>query len=171
MLSRITLCGFCFFVLLISVLLSGCGEGNNTIAANQTGHFGSLEFALTTTKTTFTRGEQVPLIFTVKNTGSQTVNLVGGGCMTLFKVIQRGQDISPGFACGAGGYTFSLAPGETRTFNTTWDQKDPNGDLVPAGQDTITMWLTAGNVNGTQLTDLEAEQDLSSNPIQITVTP
>lgn len=171
MLNRTTLWGFGFFALLISMLLSGCGDGNNTMAANQTGHFGSLEFALTTTKTTFARGEHVPLIFTVKNTGSQTVNLVGGGCMTLFKVVQAGRDISPGFACGAGGYTFSLAPGETRTFNETWDQKDPNGNLVPAGQDTITMWLTAGNVNGTDLTESETEQDLSSNPIRITVTP
>jgi hypothetical protein len=127
--------------------------------------------ALTTTKATFARGEQVPLTFQVKNDSSQAVTAIGGGCLSLYQIIQGGQDITPGVGCAASGFSVTLAPGETKTYNIVLDQRDNNGNFLPAGQDTIKVWFTATNVNGTRMTDSEAQQNLAANPIQITVTP
>jgi hypothetical protein len=163
------ICGF-FLAMILSLLLSGCGGGDSTTATGNR-RFGPLEFALTTTKTTFARGEQVPLTFTVKNTSQRTVTAIGGGCVDLWRVIQGGRDITPPSGCGAAGYMFTFAPGETKTFNDTLDLRDANNNIEPAGVDVITVWFTAGNINGTDMTDAQVEHNLAANPIQITVTP
>lgn len=151
-------------------LLTGCGGGDG---ATDTGNrrFRLLEFALTTPKTTYAHGEKVPMTFTVKNTGSQTVTVIGGGCVILFRITKGGQSFEPGIGCGAGAYTITFAPGETKIYDLAWDQNDNQGTLVQAGQDTITAWLTAGNIDGTMLSAAEAEQNLSASPIQILVVP
>ena len=84
---------------------------------------------------------------------------------------QGGQNIGSSFNCGGGGFTLAIAPGETVTYNLVWDQKDDQATLVAAGKATITVWLTAGNIDLTQISVAEMEQTLAANPIQVTVTP
>ncbi len=158
-------------VIMLVALLTGCGGDGSTPALNQNRRFRSLEFALTTPKTTYAHGEQVPMTFTVKNIGSQKVSMVGGDCEVFFKIRQGSLSFDPDIGCGASGYIIDLDPGQTKTYNLEWDQMDGHGSLVQAGQDTITVWLTAGNIDGTLLSKAETEQNLAANPIQIIVTP
>ena len=169
---------FAFFVFALPILLlTGCGGGSSSTSATpvdtnsttSTRTYNDLQFTLSTTKATF-RGEQVPLTFTVKNIGSQTISATGGGCNVLLRVLQGTQIIGPEPAsCGAGGYTSTLNSGESKTYTTMWSQKDVNGNQVASGIYTLRVWTTAGNINGSDLTADQTETNLSAS-IQVTVS-
>src|SRR5262245_61035140 len=94
----------------LTALLVGCGGGDE----GGPRQFGSLQFNLTSDKTTYARDEVVKLTFTVKNVGAQPVNAVEANCITRFKVTQGSRTIGPEpGGCGGGARTVTIAPGET----------------------------------------------------------
>jgi hypothetical protein len=172
---------FCIFgigclSLMLSVLIAGCGGGNGSASALTTNSsvprsVRGLTFTLSTTRSTFARGEQVPLTLTITNTGTSPANAIGGGCNAMYKVIQGTHDITASLGCAQGGYMVTIAAGGTKTYTMLWNQRDDNGNVVSSGQDSITAWFTALNIDGTQYTAAEAQQQFTTNPVQITVAP
>lgn len=157
-----------FVVLALAV--AGCGGGSGPAAGTR--GFGPFELALSSPKTIYALGEQVPFSFTVKNVTSKTVTAVGGGCDVLLRIItQDGQDVTHAPACAAAGFTVQLGPGETKEFLPLWDQKLDAGGFAPSGKDTIRAWINLKVIDGQDIPDAEIERDLSSNPLIITVTP
>jgi hypothetical protein len=116
-----------------SAALSGCGGSSGSTTINNPnsnppqvsrGQSGPLQFTLSTTKTAYAVGEDINIVYTITNTGSEPVGV--GQCIGLGKarVLQGGTriwtDVRTG---GAGCTTLSLAPGETqRDSISTWDQ-------------------------------------------------
>ena len=162
------LCGLIGF----AVMLAGCGGGDNTEPApttvTSTGQYQSLQFTLTT-RTAFRRGETVPITFTVKNVGAQTVTAFLGPPEADAQVSQGGRQIwrwSDGKVFPAVVYDLSLAPGESKTYQLDWDQKDSQGNLVPSGTYALKSWFTARRINGAPVSP---EQDLAAQPIEVVI--
>ena len=174
--SRSMICGTSILVVLLPTLLAGCGEGDGTLSAinsnNQSPRqVGSLEFTLMTTKATFTRGESVPLTFSVKNIGSQTEDARLGACDWFETKVSSGSQAvwqeSHTHGCGSVVQPVSIAPGETKTYTYDWPQTDENRVQVPAGHYTLTSWYQPANT--TDLPIENRETNGAANPIQINV--
>jgi hypothetical protein len=156
----------CIAIIVLSSFLVSCGGGSSSVSENpNTRRFGPFEFELTTTNTTFTRGESVPVTFAVRNVSSKTVNVVVPGCIILHKITLGSQDITPGINCAGDIQSYSFAPNETKTYTDDYEHE------VQAGQNTIKVWYHADNIDGTIMTDAQTEQNLYANPIQVTVAP
>ena len=159
-----------------AALLAGCGGGSSTIAANNGSaarRSGSLEYALTTTKMTFARGEPVPLKFNVKNFGPKTVNVELGPCDWFDTKLTSGSNVvwqkSVGSGCIAIVKPLSIAPGETKTFSYDWPQTDQQSNQVVAGSYTVKAWFQAANATDPTLSIGNQEANEYANSIQITV--
>ena len=162
--------------ILLSALLSGCGGGNSTIAASNGSaprQSGSLEYALTTTKMTFAKGEQVSLTFTVRNVSMQTVNVELGTCDWFDTKVVNGSQVlwekRLTHGCGASVNPLSIAPGEIKTFNYSWPQTDQQGNPAPAGQYAIKSWFQPYNSTDPNLSPGNQEANEYAYPIQISV--
>jgi hypothetical protein len=124
------------------VALVGCGGSSTTEDANpnstQTtrGQYGALEFTLFTTQTYFPITDDVPFVFTVRNTGNAPITF-GDLAPAYRSEIRQGNtlvwDSSSGLNFGTGGPVRSLAPGETRRYEFRWNLKN-NVIPVAAGQ-------------------------------------
>jgi hypothetical protein len=163
-----SLCGLICFVM----MLAGCGGGDGTgpapAAVTSTRQYQSLQFTLTT-RTAFRRGETVPMTFTVKNVGSQTVTAFLGPPEADAQVSQGGRQIwrwSDGKAFPAVVYNLSFAPGESKTYQLDWDQKDSQGDAVPSGTYALKPWFNTGRINGVPVSP---QQDLAAEPIEVVI--
>lgn len=135
--------------------------------------FGSLEFTLSATKAVYARGEQVPLTFTVKNVGMQTVNVTIATPAFDATITQNNQLVwqyttSPLAGGGTGVIrTISIDPGVAETLDFTWDQKDQQGNSVMSGRYVVKAWFYPRSIDNTSVSQIQVESDLASNPIQI----
>ncbi|MES2465224.1 MAG: hypothetical protein V4671_32050, partial [Armatimonadota bacterium] len=129
-------------------VLSGCGGSSSTAITNNPnpnppqvtrGQYGPLQFTLSTTKTVFAVGETVPFVFTITNTGSETVSGFAGdrfgresGDLIGADILRDGARIwtKDGLTLGGTGSLsrVSFNPGESRRFEFSWSQK--GNDLV-----------------------------------------
>ena len=158
--------------MILLTLLIGCGNGGGTTSATGARRFGSLEFKLTTPKTTYALGEQVSFAFSARNVGAQAVQTNADGCDRAFYVTQGGTRIAGVTGCASQDFASStIAPGDAKTNNFTWDQKDFQGNQVPPGQYAIVGWLDVVSIDGTLVSTDQARQNLASNPIQVTIGP
>ena len=158
------------FIALLAVTLTGCGGGSGTTAVTAR-RFGSLEYTLTTTKTTFAHGEQVPLTFTVRNVGSQTINVILGACEPFDTKVTSGSAVvwqdSLTHGCGTEVTFIAIAPGETKTYTYTWPQADQQGNQIPAGSYTLTSWYQAYSVTDATLSSGNQEVNEWAYPLHI----
>jgi len=131
--------------------------------------FGSLEFTLSATKAVYARGEQVPLTFTVKNVGTQTITATIGACDFFgTKVTQAGNLVwQKSGGCGASTVQVTIMPGETKTYSYAWDQKDLQGNSVGSGRYTIKSWFNG--FNEPTLPAGNQETNEFANPIDIII--
>jgi hypothetical protein len=154
----------------VCALAAGCGGGDTT-AGSASRQFG-FEFALTTPKAAFSRGEQVPFTFTVKNTTN--ISIVTTYPTSSIFMMQATLDGQVKWFDPQGGFEpkpLTYVPGETKTFNVTWPQTDINGVAVPVGVYTVAAWVPAISINGTVISPQYAQANLAAAPIQITLQP
>jgi hypothetical protein len=148
-----TACAIFAATMLVSALLSGCGGGNGaTVPGNR--RYQSLVLALTTPKTTYARGEPLPLTFEVRNVGLQAQTFTIGGCDFFDTRVTQGsravwqRSLSGG--CGGSVATVEILPGDTKSYSYTWEQVDQQDVPVPPGHYTVKSWfqgLRAGDAN------------------------
>ena len=128
---------------MVSGLLAGCGGGDGITGGNLNsplvtrGQYGALQFTLSTTKSVFSVGEEVPFVFTITNTGSQPA-LFGDAGPPYTARIARGDtliwDRYYGYGFGAGFMMATLAPGESRRYDFSWQQKNSAFQQAPEVQ-------------------------------------
>lgn len=159
-----------------STLLVGCGGGGHDTAApspaqtiTTTGHYKSLLFTLTT-QNAYARGQKLSYVFTAQNTDTQPVQASINAAGTDASISQGSSVLWQSTKVGSfpgGSFNVTFAPGETKTFNGTWDQTDLQGAAVPSGQYSLKVWLLASDVNHALVSD--AQTQLSASPVQITI--
>ena len=172
--------------LLPSALLCGCGGSSSTpvtVAATQTINadgtvtsaprtYNNLQFTLTTNKAAYARGEAVQCTFAIKNIGAQTVTTNSSEGFYRYGVYQGGNLVGPELqGGGAVAYPLTFAPGETKTFTDTWDQKSQQNTAVAAGAYTLKFWLSATFLDNAPITSTQAQTLLTTNAVSITVQP
>ncbi|HEV2472580.1 MAG TPA: hypothetical protein VGS41_07955 [Chthonomonadales bacterium] len=141
-------------LLLAGLLMGGCGGGGsqNGPVVSTPRAFDSLSFSLSSPKSIYAAGEPVPLAFAVTNVSDHAITVVGGGCFIRMSILEGTTVIGPEpGGCGAAGYTFTLGPGQVREFPASWDQKDIQAAQVPPATYTVVVWLTAGVVDGSNV--------------------
>lgn len=162
---------------LAALLLTGCGGSDDLLLPGDTrvtpsaGRFGDLVFTLTTAdeRAVFERSETIPLRFTVRNTGTTAVDYTIGPPERDLRAERDGQTVwqdSFGKAFPAVLYNRSLAPGETLTYEVSWNQRNNDETQVASGIYTINAWLLAGLPGSPPP---RPETDLDSGPITITI--
>jgi hypothetical protein len=127
---------------------------------------------LTTPKTSYARGEAIPLTFTVKNTGTTAVSTTYFTSATLTIQAMLGNQII--WYIPQGGFEpkpLTYAPGETKTLDTVWMEEDLNNRPAPSGAYIISAWIPAASVDGVMFTKEEVEANLAARPIQVTLQP
>lgn len=155
-----------------ATMLTGCGGGDSReptpTTVTSTRQYQSLQFTLAT-RTAFRRGETVPLTFTVKNVGAQTVTTLLGPPEADAQVNQGERRIwrwSDDKAFPAVVYDLSLAPGESKTYPLDWDQKDGQGNAVPSGIYALKAWFNTGRIDGVPVSP---QEDLAAEPIDVLI--
>lgn len=115
----------------------------------------------------------MPLTFTVTNVGSQTIAATLGACKFFdTKVTSSAQPIWQESLVGGciGSITdVSIAPGETKTYTSTWTQLDQHGNQVPPGSYTLTSWYQPYNSIDSNLSPGNQEVNEAAGPIQVIV--
>jgi hypothetical protein len=163
--------------LLILILLVGCGSGGtllvNSQARSLSRQFGNLEFNLSAPKTLYTRGENVPLTFTIKNISTQTVTAGFGSPFPYDIQVTQGKQVLWEFPPGTVpvvALRLTFAPGETKTFTQAWDQHySLQGPDAPPGPYQVHAWLRADQIDSASFLPEEAKVQLRANPINITL--
>jgi hypothetical protein len=163
--------------LLILILLAGCGGGEtspaNGLVRSPSRQFGNLEFSLSAPKTIYARGENVPLTFTVKNIGTQTITADFGSPFPYTMQITQGKQVVREYPPGTTpmvGLRLTFAPGETKTFTKAWDQHYALQSLEASpGPYQVNAWLRADQIDSTSFPQEQAKVQLSANPINITL--
>ncbi len=131
---------------LLACILSGCGSsssdggsGGRGELVTSTHQYQSLQFSLTTLNIVRS-GEEVPISFTVKNTGSLRFEMFTGLPEATIQVCQGESEIwNPyyGRAFPALAYQFILPPGEAKSYPFSWSQRDNSGNQVATGSYTV----------------------------------
>ncbi len=177
----------------VLILSAGCGGGGSSSSApsavTTTGQFHALKFTLTAPKRTYKQGENVPLHFTVKNTGTEVFNYATS-YGSDFLVKQGSRIVFRQYSGGAGGVaTARIAAGETQTYAIGWPLRDNGGkrdDLgtpVGAGKYSVRVFMESVSptvnfggadmggtyVGGTNYTITDAAEQLSAGPLEIEV--
>ena len=128
---------------MVSGLLAGCGGGGGSTAADPNpplmtrGQYGALQFILSTTRSTFAVGEKVPFVFTITNTGSEPIVFGDAAPMYTAHIAQGNTlvwDRYYGYGFGAGYRDATLAPGESRRHEFSWQQKNSGFQETPEVQ-------------------------------------
>ena len=175
---KTTIVMLCMLALPLLALLSSCGGDNSPAAPNgpvvsTPRQFDNLVFTLSVPKATYAKGEQVPLTFTVKNVGTQTLAVGLGACDWFDTKVITGSRLlwqkSVGSGCGGHVQPLSIAPGETKTFNYSWLQIDQQGIQVPTGQYSIKSWFQPMSPADPNPSPEKQEANEFANPIQITL--
>lgn len=163
-------------LLIVSMLMMGCDSSgtfliNNPVSSTPR-QFAGLEFTVSASKSRYARGEDVPLTFTVKNVTSQTLTAEAGSPLPIVgRVTRSGAFVwEPEVGTVGAGTTFTLAPGESLTFQRTWNQRYLlSGQAVPPDQYQARFWFTPNRVNGTVYTTDQAQANLATNFVDIVV--
>lgn len=107
---------------------------------------GSIEQALRTERYRYDVGEPVRLVYSIRNRGDSPVSYSFATSQQFEMVIERGATrvyrLSRGKFYTQAFTSFTLKPGESRTFSIRWDQRDDNGKLVEPGRYRARVWLT-----------------------------
>lgn len=149
--------------------LSGCGSDSG---GDRSG-FTPLQFNLTATKTAYAPGEAVPLTLTVKNAGNQPVTLVMSSAQLFDTTATLGLNTvwqkSATMAYATVITTVTYAPGETKTYMDSWNQKDSQGKAAPTGQYSLKYWLTPLTINGVAVSPATAQTTYAAPALLVTV--
>jgi hypothetical protein len=110
----------------------------------------SLAYSLTTDKSSYSPGQPIQMTFTETNVGTQNVNISVGPSDDDFQVTHNGVtvwDSNEGAIPALLSYQ-TLAPGQSLTFNATWNgQQDQGSATSPGGSYTITNVLASTAVS------------------------
>jgi len=87
---------------------------------------------------------------------------VAQGTQTVWQLSQTG-------GCGGDAKQISILPGETITFEADWDQKDQQGNPVPAGAYSVQTWFMGDNPDDPTLSPGHQEANEYANPVVITI--
>jgi len=105
-----------------------------------------LEMEISTDKISYSIGETVLISMELINHGTETISLTTGLPESDFEVLdEQGNQVylwSNGKFFIAVIRAIIIHPGEVLFYNMTWDQKDNNGNSVPAGTYTIKGWIS-----------------------------
>ncbi len=158
----------------------GCGGGGTSArlmhgpAVSAPRAFGGLVYTVSLPKDNYSRGEAVPVTFSVLNTGVSPVILDFPPCRDFgVQVNHDGQPVwaGPSRGCGGDDHLVGIDPGATKSYTITWSQTDSQGKPVQAGSYSLFGWLTTSlGSDPFQGTD-QTSKDRSSNPVFITITP
>ncbi|MCL5110730.1 MAG: BsuPI-related putative proteinase inhibitor [Chloroflexi bacterium] len=110
-----------------------------------------LTLDLATGAPTYITGTKVSFKLTARNAGTTPVTLSFASGQRFDMVVQdaTGREIwrwSAGRVFTQVMSSQELAPGQSLTYDATWDQKDPTGQLVSPGRYSARSWLTARGV-------------------------
>lgn len=153
--------------LLIVALLFGCGNGNSNASGLRT--YGALQFKLTTSKPIYRPSEQVPLSFSITNTGKSNISF---SSVQIYEITVKNANQVIWFFPQGGipeETTVVFMPGMSKSFNVTWNQKDLSNNNIFPGQYIVYASLATGNLDGTAFSEQAAELNLAANPITITI--
>ncbi|MDR7543961.1 MAG: BsuPI-related putative proteinase inhibitor [Armatimonadota bacterium] len=135
--------------LVIFLLVAVTGVSGSATRATRT--VGDLRLDLEVAKPAFRPGEPVAVILRVTNTAGVAVTVTFGGQLYDVIVQQRGALVwqwshDKGFAQVV--RNLELAPGQTRSYHVTWDQRDLQGRPVEPGTYEISGVLMAAQRSG-----------------------
>ena len=157
---------------LLVLTLVSCGSGSDNTAnsiATSTRQFQSLQLTLTMPNNA-RLGEAIPITFTVKNIGAETITvlLADPEAISQAKLGNTeiwnwafGKPFSPVLPSSK-----SIAPGETKSYDLSWNQKDNAGNQVSSGKYSIKSWFNTTSVNGVEVSP---QTDLAPEPITVTL--
>ena len=133
-----TRCGSGAALLLISLLVSGCGgDGRRVVAPPAYGDPAELVAWVSVTPTDIHPGETVQIEVGIRNPTTRpiVVGFTSGSCRLSYTVRDaNGTGVAPGFACTADAPTYELAPGETIAGRYSWDGTSYSGVPLPPGE-------------------------------------
>lgn len=161
-------------------LLHGCGGSGSGSPSDPNvpliarGQYGAIQFTLTTTKSVFARGEEIPFVFAISNTGTEPF-VYGTGSPRYGTLIFQGNTPIWDSHFGLGLIADSivtLAPEETKRYEFTWSQKNskftdaPEAQVSPGVYQVTTL---ANMIPGGSGVDPETSSQLSAGPLSITI--
>ncbi len=178
--------------LLSSALLTGCGGSSSSssttlpVTTNADGSVSStprssngLQFTLTANKSSYAVGEIVRLTLAIKNTSTQPVTVAASNYTAqdvLFQALQNNQVVGTSAQGGdavispAASPTYTVSAGQTLTQSGFWFQaSDATDQQVAPGTYTLRGYLTTANINGVGFTKEQAQANLASNSLPITI--
>ncbi|MDA8219688.1 MAG: BsuPI-related putative proteinase inhibitor [Dehalococcoidales bacterium] len=111
-----------------------------------------VKVALQTGRSDYAPGDSVKFTVTVRNDGSAPAALQfnSGQRFDIVVLDTRGNEVwkwSDGMFFTMALGTLELQPGESKSFDATWDQKDGKGNQVSAGHYVAQGWITAQGLN------------------------
>lgn len=127
-------------------LYPGAAQARLRRTAKDVRVYDCLKVTLEIERESYCSGESVPMTLALKNIGDEPLTLrFSSGQQYDFIVARSGKEVwrwsaDKVFIQVLGSLT--LAPGETREFKQTWQQKDNEGQQVPAGEYEITGLVT-----------------------------
>jgi len=137
-----------FGLVTIAIVLAGVLVGATLMSSKSFDDFKeSLEMKISTDKTSYSIGETVLISMKLINHGTENISLTFfSGKTSDFKVLnEQGEQVclwSYNKVFIAVLRTITIHPGEVLSYNMTWDQKDNNGNSVPAGTYTIIGYIS-----------------------------
>ncbi len=135
----------------LSAALLGCTalprNGSRVATLSQEGR-GALRLDLRADRAVYAVGEPITLTLAVTNPGADPVTLTAPSSQLYdFIVLREGREIwrwSAGQMFLTVLTPLTIAPGQTRAFTETWDQRDRNGQPVTPGDYVIVGELPGG---------------------------
>ena len=149
-------------ILLVVLILAAAAVGGPVVRADRT--VGDLRLEMTVAKASFQPGEPVGITMRVINVSGAPVTVTTGGQQYDVLVRQRGALVwqwSHDKAFTQAVRTIEMPPGDTRSYQTSWDQRDLQGRAVEPGAYEVSCVLMTGQRSGPQSAEV--------GPIRITI--
>lgn len=116
---------------LIAALLGSCSGDSPTQPDSR-----ELELRLSLEDRSVSSSESLPMTLFVTNRGSRIYQLVLSGCQSNFQIYRGSEkvwDQAAHVTCPTGTTTVVLQVGEALRYQATWNVRDANGQVPPAG--------------------------------------